>query len=213
MSIIKKKKFLFISNARSDFGLIFNDKPMVGWSNFADVMSGLWDALSSKFVELNAVPNMEVHVLLRNYEGDSTLNRQEIPQLKDAGAKIFYHAIWGNDKGKIDSFREINGNIELFSEPSDSDDSVRSPGEATKRLILYVSKLEKESKIMGYTAVMDKERTILNPFHRFQAEEVHKNFREEFEGQQFPTDEASANDIATIINQNENERRTPSKPE
>jgi hypothetical protein len=198
---------------RTDFGLIFNDKPMVGWSNFADVMSGLWDALSSKFVELNKFDGMEVHVLLRNYEGDSTLNRQEIPQLKAAGANIFYHAIWGNDKGKIDTFREINGNIELFSEPSDSDDGVQSPGEATKRLILYVSKLEKESKIMGYTAVMDKERSILNPFHKFQAEEVHKNFREEFKDQQFPTDEASANDIARKIDEKENARPLPSKPE
>lgn len=190
---------------RTDFGLIFNDKPMVGWSNFADVMSGLWDALSSKFVELNKVAGMEVHVLLRNYEGDSTLNRQEIPQLKDAGATIFYHAIWGNDKsdGKEDSFREIDQNINLLPTPS-AGDGTRSPGEATKRLILYVDKLER-GDIMAYAAAIEG--------NMFQVDEVHKNFREEFKGQQFPTDEASANDIARKIDEKENARRLPSKPE
>jgi len=185
---------------RTDFGLIFNGKEMVGGSNFSDVMSGLWDALSSKFVEVNT--GMEVHVLLRNYDGDSTLNRQEIPQLKKAGATVFYHAIWGNDKSGTESFREINKKIELLQKPEDSDGTT-SPGEATKRLLLYVAKLER-SDTMAYAAVMDNE---------FQKQEVHENFTEEFRGKPFPTDEASANEIARKIDEKENARTPSSDPE
>lgn len=189
---------------RTDFGLIFNEKPMVGWSNFSDVMSGLWDALSSRFVQLNKVPGMKVHVLLRNYEGDSTLNRQEIPQLKGAGATIFYHAIWGNDKsvGKEDSFREIDRNINLLPTPSEGD-GTKSPGEATKRLLLYVAKLESSDTMAYAAAVMDND---------YQKGEVRKNFSEEelFKGEEFPTDEASANKIARKIDKKENAPRLPS---
>ena len=184
---------------RTDFGLIFNGKEMVGWTNFSDVMSGLWDALSSKFIKVNNVSGMDVHVLLRNYEGDSTLNRQEIPQLREKGATIYYHAIWGNDERGVESFREINSNIELLQKPEDSDGTT-SPGNATKRLLLYVAKLERVGT-MDYAAGMDNE---------YQKQEVHKNFSAEFKGEQFPTDEASANDIARKIDEKENARTPPS---
>ena len=54
---------------------------------------------------------------------------------------------------------------------------------------------------MDYAAGMDNE---------YQKQEVHKNFSAEFKGEQFPTDEASANDIARKIDEKENARTPPS---
>ena len=69
----------------------------------------LWNILSKAFVEL---PSATIHIVLRTYEDNSVLNREEIPTIKEKNpdTEIRYHAIYTHEDGKM---QEIKPDLSL----------------------------------------------------------------------------------------------------
>ena len=72
----------------------------------------LWNILSKAFVES---PSPTIHIVLRTYEDNSVLNREEIPTIKEKNpdTEIRYHAIYTHEDGKM---QEIKPDLSLVKE-------------------------------------------------------------------------------------------------
>ena len=134
-------------------GMIFNDKTLVGGPNYTKLVTPLWNSISKYFCDQEM--KLPVHVMIRTFEGDSVLHREEIPALRKRNAIVKFHPVWGVGSDQT-TYAEVNDQAipdpSITGKEAGGQDSEGAATNLIMKAFTYVADLITKHKVSMYSA-------------------------------------------------------------